>query len=88
VRELQADAATAKLDKPNVYMLEGYIAARVYAEALRRVGKEPTRAKLKKAIDGLNEVSIGGFRVHFSADRVASRLVELSVIDSLGRVRE
>lgn len=88
VRELQEDAAAAKLGKPNVYMLEGYIAARVYAEALRRVGKDPTRAKLKKAIDGLNEVSIGGFRVHFADDRVGSRLVELSLIDSLGRVRE
>lgn len=88
VRELQEDAAAAKLGKPNVYMLEGYIAARVYAEALRRVGKDPTRAKLRKAIDGLNEVSIGGFRVHFAEDRVGSRLVELSLIDSQGRVRE
>ena len=34
VRELQADAVAAKLGKPNVYMLEGYIAARVYAEAI------------------------------------------------------
>ncbi len=88
VRELQEDAAGAKLGKPNVYMLEGYIAARVYAEALRRVGKDPTRAKLRKAIDGLNEVNIGGFRVHFTEDRVGSRLVELSLIDSQGRVRE
>lgn len=88
VRELQEDAAAAKLGKPNVYMLEGYIAARVYAEALRRVGKDPTQAKLRKAIDGLNEVNIGGFRVHFTEDRVGSRLVELSLIDSQGRVRE
>ena len=88
VRELQADAVAAKLGKPNVYMLEGYIAARVYAEALRRIPKEPTRAKLKKAIDGLDEVSVGGFRVHFTEDRVASKLVELSLIDSQGRVRD
>ncbi len=88
VRELQEDAAAAKLGKPNVYMLEGYIAARVYAEALRRVGKDPTRAKLKKAIEGLDDVSVGGFRVHFTEDRVASKLVELSLIDSQGRVRE
>lgn len=88
VRELQADAVAAKLGKPNVYMLEGYIAARVYAEALRRIPKDPTRAKLKKAIEGLDEVSVGGFRVHFTEDRVASKLVELSLIDSQGRVRE
>lgn len=88
VRDLQADAAAAGLGKPNVYMLEGYIAARVYAEALRRVPRDPTRAKVKKALDGLDDVNIGGFRVHFIEERVASKLVELSLIDSQGRVRE
>jgi len=88
VRDLQADAAAAGLGKPNVYMLEGYIAARVYAEALRRVPRDPTRARLKKALDGLDDVNIGGFRVHFAEERVASKLVELSLIDSQGRVRE
>lgn len=88
VRDMAAEAAAAKAGKPNVYMLEGYIAARVFAEALRRAGKDLTRAKLRKALDGLDDVSVGGFRVHFAEDRVASRLVELSLIDSLGRIRE
>ncbi len=88
VRELQADAAAAKLGKSNVYMLEGYIAAWTYTEALRKAGKEPTRAKLRKALDTLQEQNLGGFRVHFDGDRVGSKLVELSLIDSAGRVRE
>jgi ABC-type branched-subunit amino acid transport system substrate-binding protein len=88
VRELMVDAQAAKAGKPNVYMLEGYIAARVYCEALRRVPKDPTRAKLKKAIEGLDDVNVGGFRVHFADTRVASKLVELSLIDSQGKVRE
>ncbi len=88
VRDMVADAAAANAGKPNVYMLEGYIAARVYTEALRRTGKDITRAKLRKAIDGLDDVSVGGFRVHFAEDRVASKLVELSLIDSQGRIRE
>lgn len=88
VRELLADAQAAKLGKPNVYMLEGYIAARVYAEALRRIPKDLNRAKLRKALDALDDVSVGGFRVHFANDRVASKMVELSLIDSQGRVRE
>lgn len=88
VREFQADAAAANAGKPNVYMLEGYIAARVYVEALRRVGKDPNRVRLKKALDGLDDVNLGGFRVHFTEERVASKLVELSLIDSQGRVRE
>ncbi len=88
VRELQADAAASKLGKPNVYMLEGYIAARVYAEALRRLPREVSRARLKKALHGLDDMNVGGFRVHFAQERVGSKLVELSLIDSQGRVRE
>ena len=88
MRELQADAAAAKLGKSNVYMLEGYIAAWTYTEALRKAGKEPTRAKLRKALDTLQELDLGGFRMHFDGDRVGSKLVELSLIDSTGRVRE
>ena len=89
VRELMVDAESAKAGKPNVYMLEGYIAARVYIEALRRIARgEPTRAKFRKAVEGLDDVSIGGFRVHFAEDRVASKMVQLSLIDSQGKVRE
>ena len=88
VRELLADAAAAKLGKPNVYMLEGYIAAWAYTEALRKAGKEPTRAKLRKAIEAMQELNLGGFRIHFDDGRVGSKMVELSLIDSLGRVRE
>lgn len=89
-RELQNDLTQAKLDKPNVYMLEGYVAARVFAEALRRIPAKdaPTRARLKKSFETIDDVSIGGFRVHFVDQRVGSKLVELSLIDSRGRVRE
>lgn len=31
---------------------------------------------------------MGGFRIHFNGDRAGSKLVELSLIDSTGRVRE
>ncbi len=88
VRELLADAAAAKVGKANVYMLEGYIAAWAYTEALRKAGKDPTRAKMRKALDGLQEMNLGGFRIHFDGDRVGSKMVALSLIDGVGRVRE
>jgi branched-chain amino acid transport system substrate-binding protein len=89
VRELMADAQAANLGKPNVYMLEGYIAARVLTEALRRMKAEaPTRARLRKSLESMEDVSVGGFRVHFANERVASKVVELSLIDSQGKVRE
>ncbi len=87
-RDLMADLAAAQAGKPNVYILEGYLAARVLAEALRNAGKDLNRIKLRKAIEALDEVSIGDFRVHFAQERVASRLVQLGVIDSNGRVRD
>lgn len=90
VRELMSDAQAANLGKPNVYMLEGYIAARVLTEALRRIPRAdtPTRAKFKKSLDSMEDVNVGGFRVHFMDERVGSKVVELSLIDSQGKVRE
>jgi hypothetical protein len=88
VRELMTDAQAANAGKPNVYMLEGYIAARVLTEALRRIPQAPTRARFRKSLETMEELSVGGFRVNFAADRVASRLVQLSLIDSQGKVRE
>ena len=67
LRELLADSATAKLGELNVYTLEGYIATWAYSEALRKAGKEPTRARLRKALDGLQEMNPGGFRVTLMA---------------------
>lgn len=88
VRELLADAQAAKAGKLNVYMVEGYIAARVFTEALKHIQRDPTRARLRKAIEGLDNMSVGGFRVHFADDRTGSKLVELSLIDSQGKIRE
>lgn len=88
VRDLMQDAQLAKLGKTNVYMLEGYLAARAFAEGLKRTGKDLSRAKFKKSLGAIDDVNLGGFRIHFGDDRVASRLVELSLIDSQGRIRE
>jgi len=88
VRELMQDAQAAKLGKTNVYMLEGYLAARAFAEALKRSGNQPTRAKFKQSLGKMENVSLGGFRVSFGEERTGSKLVELSLIDSQGKVRE
>ena len=50
---------------------------------------EGTAAKLAaERLESLDDLSVGGFRVHFASERVGSKLVELSLIDSQGRVRE
>jgi ABC-type branched-subunit amino acid transport system substrate-binding protein len=87
VRDLLAQA-NARGWQPNIHMLEGYIAARSLVQALQRSGKDPTRASLRRSIDTMTEVDVGGFRIHFAGDRVGSRVVELGLIDSKGRVRD
>jgi len=83
-------AALGAKFEPNYSSMEGFVAARVFTEALRRIPAKdaPNRARLKKSIDALDDLSVGGFRVHFTEERVGSKLVELSLIDSQGRVRE
>ncbi len=88
VRELIAAAKEAKLEKPSVYMLEGYLAARCFAEAARRAGKDLTRARFKKALEAMKDVDLDGFRVSFEGERVGSKVVDLSLIDTAGKIRE
>lgn len=67
--------------------LEGYIAARTLAEAVRRSGKPGDMAALQKALAGMPEYDAGGFRVNLRAGvRDAVRAVDLVTITPDGRV--
>lgn len=66
--------------------LEGYIAAKVLVEALRR-GGDASREALVKALEGLR-VDLGGFTATFGADNHnASKFVEMTVLNKNGDVR-
>ncbi|HQD48459.1 ABC transporter substrate-binding protein, partial [Ottowia sp.] len=70
----------------NYSSMEGYLAAKVFAEGLRRAAR-PSREGLIAALEGMNE-DFGGYRVNFGAGQhVASRFVELSMLTGDGRVR-
>lgn len=72
----------------NFSSMEGYLAARVIAEGLRRGPAKPTRDGLIGALESLGNESFGGFAVSFSErDHVASKFVELSMLTGDGRVR-
>ncbi|MEN3372580.1 ABC transporter substrate-binding protein [Dechloromonas sp. ZS-1] len=70
------------------YGIEAYIMARTLVEGLRRTGpKDPTREKLVSALEGMNNVDLGGYRVQYSGNsRTGSRHVELTVIGPGGKV--
>ena len=74
--------------QPNYSGLEGYLAARVFAEGLRRAGPKATPDALIAGLESIQNQSFGGFNVSFGPrDRVASHFVELSMLTGDGKVR-
>ncbi|WP_084383212.1 ABC transporter substrate-binding protein [Hydrogenophaga flava] len=84
-----ADLARAKgLEGVSPAMLEGFAAAKVLVAGLQRAGANPTRAKLRDALEGLSKLDIGGLEVGFGpADHTGLDFVDLSIIDSGGKFR-
>ncbi|MEP7181245.1 MAG: ABC transporter substrate-binding protein [Betaproteobacteria bacterium] len=65
----------------NFSSLEGFIAAKVLVEGLRRTGKDPTREKFVTAMESISYLEIGGFLVRFSPENHnGSQYVDLSMI--------
>jgi branched-chain amino acid transport system substrate-binding protein len=72
--------------EPSHLALEGYINARVFAEALRRSGRNPSRAAFIDSAWAMKKHDLGGFEVGFSEPgRNASRFVELTMVGRDGR---
>ena len=72
----------------NFSSMEGYLAAKVFTEGLRKASGKLTRDSLVAGLESLGSQSYGGFNVTFSgSDHVASKFVELSMLTGDGRVR-
>lgn len=76
-------------DKKDVVLsytaMEGFAAAKVLVEGIRRAGKTPTRASLVAALDGLRDFDLGGVNVSYSPlDHTGAEYVEMSIIDARG----
>lgn len=67
-------------------ILEGYAAAKVLVEGLRRAGKNPTRESLLAALEGMKRFDLGGLEVSFSGDdHTGLDFADLSIVDLEGR---
>jgi len=74
--------------QPNYSSMEGYLAAKVFAEGLRRAGRNPSRDTLVSGLESIQNANFGGFSVNFGPkDHVASRFVDLSMLTEDGKVR-
>jgi len=74
--------------KPNYSSIEGYVAARIFTEGLKRAGKGANREALITAIESIQGLDLGGFLVNYGArDHVASSFVDLTMLTEFGGVR-
>lgn len=86
VREFQRVLRAMKEPPPASYAtLEGFVAAKLLAEGLRRAGPSPTRQKLTDALASMRTIDLGGVELGYGPDdRSGSRFVELTIIGRNG----
>lgn len=71
----------------NHTLVEGYLAAKVLTEGLRRAGPAPTRKKLREALETLRDYDAGGLFINYSAaSHAGSGFIELTMIGSDGNI--
>lgn len=67
-------------------MMEGFTAAKVLVEALRRAGPRPTREGVTAALNGLGAWDLGGMKINYSpTSHTGLGFAELSIIGADGR---
>lgn len=88
VKEANDLARSKNLTEVSPAMLEGYAAAKVLVEALRRAGTKPSRERLQSALENFGKFDLGGLEISYSAkDHTGLDFSDLSIISSDGRFR-
>jgi len=69
-------------------MLEGFAAAKVLVESLRRAGPKPSRETIQTALEGMRKFDLGGLEVNFSPeDHTGLDFADLSIIGTDGKFK-
>lgn len=85
---LKVASANTKDLTPNYSSMEGFVAAKIFAEALRRAGRNASREAFITSIESMQNYQLGGFAVNFGPNvHTASKYVDLTVLTDDGRVR-
>ncbi|WP_092131322.1 ABC transporter substrate-binding protein [Polaromonas sp. YR568] len=88
VKEAQDLARAQGLNEISPAKLEGFAAAKVLVEGLRRAGHKPNREKVQAALEGMNKLDIGGLEVNYSpTDHTGLDFADLSIIGTDGKFR-
>jgi ABC-type branched-subunit amino acid transport system substrate-binding protein len=81
-------AAQGDKFEPNYSSMEGYVAARTFAEGLKRAGGNAGADGLIAGLESLRDLNLGGFFVDFAPNKhTGSRYVDLTILAADGRVR-
>ena len=87
VKEYRQAIASSGAKIDNYTVLEGYIAAKVFVEGLRRAGRTPTREGFIAALEGLGKYDLGEFRVEYGpSNHNGSSFVELEMYTGDGNL--
>jgi len=82
----QALSRLAAGTPPSFSGLEGYISAKVLVAGLRAAGRDPTRERLQKALEGLGSIDLGGMTVRYGpAVHAGSSFVDTVIVAGDGR---
>jgi ABC-type branched-subunit amino acid transport system substrate-binding protein len=86
IKEAKVLASAAGLIDVSPSAVEGFAAAKVLVEALKRCGPKPTPERLVAALNGMSRVDIGGMEISFGPeDHSGLTYADLSIIGSDGR---
>jgi ABC-type branched-subunit amino acid transport system substrate-binding protein len=86
VREFREQLKLVDADrKPNYTNFEGYVAARVLVEGLRRAGRNASRERFVAALESIREYDLGGYHVSYSpTSHAGSRFVDIGIYTPRG----
>lgn len=88
VKEAQELARAKGLGDISPAMLEGFAAAKVLVEGLKRAGPKPTREKVQVALESLRKFDLGGLEVTYGPDdHTGLDFADLSIIGTDGKFR-
>jgi branched-chain amino acid transport system substrate-binding protein len=86
VREYQQRMAEAGEKELDFSSLEGYLTAKVFAEGLRRAGRNLTRDSLISGLESMREVNLGGFMVNYGPhNHMGSSFTDLTIVGRGGK---
>ena len=86
VREYQQRMLEASHPEFDFSSMEGFLAAKVFTEGLRRAGRGLTRESFVTALESLRDYNMGGFTINYSPkNHQGSRFTDLTLIGRGGR---